>query len=270
MDLMQMREGTLARGLPYRAFGSGPPLVVLPGLTGHHRIPTRLEMTAELPGLKGLARKFTVHVVQRRPGLPAGTTMTNLADDVAAVIRASFGEAVPVLGMSTGGSVALKLAVDHPDLVSRLVLGCAAMRLSDEARHRCLRLAELTVAGRPRSGWAQLSCTLAATPITRGAAAAVLWLKGGPDSSEAGDLIVTIHAEVAFDVGGHLAKVAAPTLVVGGGRDASYSTELFYATARGIPDGHLLLYPRSGHLSTLTHRSARRAIGAFLAGEEWR
>ena len=270
MGPMEMRRGALARGLPYRAFGSGPPLVVLPGLTGRHVVPTRFEMVTELPGLGRLARTFTVHVVQRRPGLEPGTTMSDLADDVAAVIRASFGLPVPVLGMSTGGSTALQLAVEHPDLVSRLVLACAAVRLGDDAYRRQLRLAELTLAGRPRSGWAQLSGTVASTPTTRVVVAAALWLMGGPAGSEAGDLIATIHAEDSFDVGSRLSEVTAPTLVVGGGRDAAYSPELFHDTARGIPDGHLLLYPRSGHLSTLTHRSAQRAIAAFLAGEEWK
>jgi pimeloyl-ACP methyl ester carboxylesterase len=173
-----------------------------------------------------------------------------------------------VFGMSTGGSIALQLAVDHPDLVSRLVLACAATRLSDEGRRRQLRLAELTMEGRPRAGWAQLGDAAAATPPGRAAFAAMLWLSGGPGPSAAGDLVATIHAEDAFDVSDRLDRVTAPTLVVGGGRDRFYSPELFCSTARGIRDGHLLLYPRSSHATAASHRSAKRAVVKFLAGDE--
>lgn len=40
--------------------------------------------------------------------------MTDLVDDAAGALEEGFGEAVPVLGMSTGGSLALQLAADRP------------------------------------------------------------------------------------------------------------------------------------------------------------
>ena len=45
------------------------------------------------------------------------------------------------------------------------------------------------------------------------------------------DMISTIRAEDAFDIGGRLAEISAPTLVIGGGRDRFYPTELFIETA---------------------------------------
>jgi pimeloyl-ACP methyl ester carboxylesterase len=261
-------EGALPGGLPCLAVGVGPPLVALPGLGGHNRNPVGAERRAQLSGLGALAQTFTVHLVQRRPGLAPGTTMADLADDVATAVRASFPGPVPVIGTSTGGSVALQLAVDQPDLVSRLVLACAAARLSDEGRRRQRRLAELTLAGRTRAAWAQLGPALAGTLPTRAAMGALLWVMSGPEGPDAGDMIATIEAEDRFDLSGRLSEVRAPTLVVGSARDGYYSEELFAMTARGIRDGHLLLYPRSSHMSVLAHRSAQRAITHFLAGEE--
>jgi len=71
------------------------------------------DRTTQTRGLRPQARRFTVHLVQRRPSLAQGTTMGHLADDVATAIRGQFGGPVPVLGTSTGGSVALQLAVDQ-------------------------------------------------------------------------------------------------------------------------------------------------------------
>ena len=48
-----------------------------------------------------------------------------MGDDMAAVVRALGFERVDVLGFSFGGMVAFRLAVQHPDVVNRLVLASA-------------------------------------------------------------------------------------------------------------------------------------------------
>lgn len=195
--------------------------------------------------------------------------MADLADDVAAAVREDLGGGpVAVYGVSTGGSVALQLAVDHTRLVARLALVAAAARLGEDGRRHQRRLAELTVAGRPRAAWAQLAPAMAATPRGRWAMRAVMWLAGGPGPRDAGDLLAVVEAEDAFDVRARPSVVAAPTLVIGGARDGFYSHELFVATARGIPGARLLLDPRAGHAGALTSRSTARAVTAFLLGDE--
>lgn len=269
MRVVRLDPWTTGHGLPAASFGEGQPLVALPGLSAHHRTPGRFELSA-VPDRRALARRYRVHVLQRRPGLAAGTTMADLAADVAAAIDELGAGPVPVVGMSTGGSIALQVALDRPDVVSRLVLCAAAARLGDGGRRRQLRLADLTRADRPRAAWAQLAPSLAATPPGRAAMAALLWLGGGPTGADATDLLAVIAAEDAFDAGPRLAEVRAPTLVVGGGRDGFYGPELFHDTAAGIPGGRVLLVPGSSHTSLLGHRPVRRAIVDFLAGEEWR
>jgi pimeloyl-ACP methyl ester carboxylesterase len=73
--------------------------------------------------------------VNRRTGLAAGVTMAELAADYAEGISRWFVGPIDVLGVSTGGSVALQLAADHPDVVCRLVLVSSACRLAPHARH---------------------------------------------------------------------------------------------------------------------------------------
>ncbi|WCD87340.1 hypothetical protein KPP03845_103717 [Streptomyces xanthophaeus] len=57
------------------------------------------------------------------PCLPPTTAMARLAAVHADAIRAAFSGPVNVLGLSTGGSLALQLAADRPELVGGLVLG---------------------------------------------------------------------------------------------------------------------------------------------------
>lgn len=106
--------------------------------------------------VRPLTERFAVHLIGPRPGLAAGATMVDLADDVAAAIRHECGGPVGVMGISTGGSIAQRLAIDHADLVRRLVLASTACRLSQHGRQAQQRLADLTAAGRPRQAWAAL------------------------------------------------------------------------------------------------------------------
>lgn len=257
-----LEAGRTTRGLPFASFGAGPPLLVLVGLTPRHTTPGAFEVRS-LPGGAALGDRHRVHLLQRRPGLASGTTMADLADDVAAAVREDLGGGpVPVLGVSTGGSVALQLAVDHPDVVSRLVLVCAAARLGDDGRRHQLRLAELTRAGRPRAAWAQLGTPLAATAVGRAAMSALCWLAGGPTGDDAADLLATVAAEDAFDLTGRLSEVRAPALVVGGGRDGFYG-DLIARTAEGL-GARLVLAPRASHLTAAGDRTVRRAVVTFL------
>lgn len=57
-----------------------------------------------------------MHRISRRVGIEPGTTMADLANDYTEALEDGFGGPVAVLGISTGGSLALQLAADpkHP------------------------------------------------------------------------------------------------------------------------------------------------------------
>ena len=83
--------------------------------------------------LSPLARAFTVYRINRKVGLAPDTTMADLASHYATAIEDRFEGATPILGFSTGGSIAQQFAADHPDLVRRLVLAGTACRLGPVA-----------------------------------------------------------------------------------------------------------------------------------------
>jgi len=83
-------------------------------------------------------------------------------------------------------------------------------------------------------------------------------------------MIATIEAEGAFDVGGRLGKIVAPTLVVGGGRDHFYPPELYRETAEGIPNARLILYEDRAHGDAFVDRRFGRDVVALLRAEPTR
>jgi pimeloyl-ACP methyl ester carboxylesterase len=118
---IEVREGTFTGGLPYLVVGSGEPLVYLCGFTLDHRNPRQgFERTLTLRTLTPLARAgFQVYFTNRWPDMAPGTTFAEIAERHAAAIRDHFGKPVDVLGASTGGSLALQLIADRPDVVRK-------------------------------------------------------------------------------------------------------------------------------------------------------
>lgn len=263
----EVREGRLG-GHPLLSFGEGPPLAVFPGLGIANANPTGVQRFGELRLLSPLARAFAVHRIGRRVGLERGTTMADLAGDYAGAIEDGFGGPVDVLGISTGGSLALQLAADRPDLVRRLVVAGAACRLSEQGREVQRQTARLAAAGDRRGISRMQAADVADSPLGRRVAGGLLALLGplfigrGWDPS---DMIATIEAEDAFDLRGRLGQISAPTLVVGGGRDHFYPRELFEETADGIPNARLVLYEDRAHGGTFADRRFGRDVVAFLS-----
>jgi pimeloyl-ACP methyl ester carboxylesterase len=206
-------------------------------------------------------------VLNRWPGLPDGLSMAELATGHADAIRAGLAVPVDVIGMSTGGSIALQLAADHPDTVRRLALLSTACRLSPFGRASQSRVAALLRAGKTRPA-VRFAAGILAPRGLRGIAGGIGWLTAQrviTNPQAAADLIATIGAEDGFDLARCRTPIAARTLLIAGARDRFYSRHLFEATAALIPNSTLRLVPGRGHLSVTRDRGARAALADFLA-----
>jgi len=105
----------------YEEHGSGFPLLMINGLGSDH-----LEWLHQLPAF---GSRFRVIVFDNRgtgsSGVPPGPyTTAEMGDDAAALLRCLGIARSHVLGVSLGGMIAQELALRHPGLVERLVLGC--------------------------------------------------------------------------------------------------------------------------------------------------
>ncbi|WP_249645311.1 alpha/beta fold hydrolase [Nocardia sputi] len=262
---LEICEGKCPNGHPYLKFGDGAPLIALPG------------STPENGNLDGGSRKFmikpflplaahrTVYVFNRRPGVPVGLTMADIATDLAEGLTGEFDSAVDVVGYSTGGSVALQLAHDHPAAVRRLVLASAAYSLSTEGRNAMRLFAERAAAGkRPAVAWASIAST---SPLGRRLMAGFLWMIDPmmrPSNGDYTEAIRVIEAEDSFDLRDRLADIATPTVVIGGDKDLAYPVAMFRDTAEGLKDAELLVYAGRNHNSAIADRRFVEDVLEFL------
>lgn len=261
----QPGAGFFPCGLPYNRFGRGPrPLVIFQGLMFENK--PHSSLAAQMYNFLG--QDYTAYSVLRKPGMPRGYTMRDMADDYAAMIREEFGEPVDVLGISTGGSLVQQFAADHPNLVRRLVIHSSAHTLSDPAKAAQLEVARLAGQRRWREAWAVLlRFMLGAGALTRFQAGLASRLLSLSKPADPADLVITVLAEDRFSFREELARIVAPTLVVAGERDPFYTPALFRETAAGIPNARLVLYPNMGHPAA--GKQFARDVLAFLREGRW-
>jgi pimeloyl-ACP methyl ester carboxylesterase len=253
--------------LPILRLGTGSPLVLIPGLSGRHGVPRRLWRWLQRKEIVDLSGDREVWSIDRRSGLEPGITVAELAIEYAETIRSLFAEPVDIVGVSTGGSIALQLAVDFPELIGRLVLVSAAYRLSDRGRLTQRNVATFLRSGGERRAAALLLSNTAASRPRRVLLAAIGILGarvvvGHHDD----DLGVLLGTEDEFDLSARIGLIGVPTLVTGGARDRFYSAALFEETAARIPNAELIVYPRAGHIGTRGNRRLVRHILEFLQG----
>lgn len=287
------QTGTLA-GLPCLLVGppDAPALAILPGLSPEDGIGGGPVARAELGLARTFADRFRVVWLAPRAGQPGDDgsddgppTMAAHAARHAAALREAFGDRpVDVLGMSTGGSIALQLAADQPDVVRRLVLVSAAARLGAVGRAEQRALAERIRAGDRRGAHARFLGDMVPGPaptargpraalharlaaLARPPLAAAGWALGPllwPRAGAMRELAALIEAEDAYDLRERLGDVRTPTLVVAGGRDPYYDAGAFEQVARGVRDGRLVRFARRGHVTVALDPRFGPTVAAFL------
>jgi pimeloyl-ACP methyl ester carboxylesterase len=266
-------SGYFGNGVPFNRIGNGRrSLAVFQGLLFENAPLSGAFARAMLGAYRFLGDDYTVFVMTRRPGLPPGYSLGDMANDYAAAIRDDLGGPVDVIGLSTGGSIALYFAADHPELLRRLVVHSGAYTLSEPAKALQLRIGELALQRRWQAAYATVFSTVmprhgvmkyALLPLVGWGSGLAAW-RAAPASPS--DLLVTIRAEDEHDFRARLGQIAAPTLVAGGDRDFFFTPELFRETAAGIPKGRVFLYPGKGHPAS--GEQFRADISAFLR-EGW-
>jgi pimeloyl-ACP methyl ester carboxylesterase len=263
MARMKVVTGYASNGVPYTKMGQGSEtIVIFDGLDFMHQPPTGLLLRMTDGSFRRLSRSYTVYLVERKPGLPKGYTIQDMANDNANWIRKEIRQPVDILGLSTGGPIAQFFAAEHPDLTKHLVLASTGYRLSDKGRTMQRETGELAKQHKWRSAYARMMEGMVSR-VERLLYVPLFWLFGihyfGRPKSPS-DALVEIEAEENHDFKDRLADIQVPTLVIGGAKDDLYPIA---ETAAGIPGARLILYPGVGHGAYLKRQFSQDVL-AFL------
>src|SRR5215204_6243403 len=239
--------------------GSGQPLVLLHGAY----------MTIDLMGevVPALAESRQVIAVElqghgRTADIDRPLSYELMADDIAALIEHLAFEKADLFGYSMGGSVALQVAIRHPEVVRKLVVASASYT-SGGMHHELLEMIPTLM---PEA--------FAGSPIEEA------YLRSAPNPDDFTTLVAKLKrldmepfAWPAEDIGG----IAAPTLLIVGDSDAirlEHAVEMFRLLGGGVmgdlvglPASQLAVLPGTSHF--VPAGSGVLARSALYASSIW-
>jgi pimeloyl-ACP methyl ester carboxylesterase len=251
--------------LPVLTGGTGPPLFYIGGLLPVAGVDSVLAKRSADYSARPFADVRTVIYANRRPGLPRGMAISDIAAEHAQAISALGRGPVDVLGVSTGGSIAQQLAADHPRSVQRLVLASTGCHLSAMTKRMQARIAQHIRTGEPDQALAAMVLGVFFSP-SQALARLLAPLAGrlGKNLGDLEDLATTIEAEDEFNLASSSTNIEARTLIVAGARDRFYPRPLLEETQRLIPGSVLHTIPRRGHLTAMTAPRFATAVRAHI------
>jgi 3-oxoadipate enol-lactonase len=184
----------------------------------------------------------------RSPVTPGPYTTVQLAADAIGLLDELGIARADVFGMSLGGMIAQELALDFPDRVRRLVLGCTHAGVSHAAR-------QPREAGRAfalqTDDWAQRIRTLAPFAFARDVDPVLLdafIAKKSRDVQDPAGYAGQIAAVLGHDTYERLPRIACPTLVITGDDDQVIPAPSSDVLHDRIPGSRLEVLSSTGHL----------------------
>jgi pimeloyl-ACP methyl ester carboxylesterase len=232
----------------YEIHGSGPPLVLLHG--AFSAIGTSF---GELLPALAETRQVIAFELQghgRTADIDRPLSIEQMADDTAAALRNLGIAQADIFGYSMGASVALHLAIRHPDVVRKLVLASVTYNLSGVHPGLMEGLADMKPEIMFGSSWHEEYARIAPNPENF----ATLFAK----KTQMDRNIKDVPAEV-------VQSIKAPTLLIIGDSDLvrpEHAVEMFRLlgggvfgdTPAGLPNSQLAVLPGTSHV-TVVHRA---------------
>ena len=117
--------------MDYVSFGKGNNvLIMLPGLADGLTTVKGMALALAMT-YKVYARDYSVFVFSRKNDIPENYSTRDMAEDQAKAMKALGIASANVMGVSQGGMIAQYLAIDHPELVRKLILAVTLARQNE-------------------------------------------------------------------------------------------------------------------------------------------
>jgi 3-oxoadipate enol-lactonase len=248
--------------------GSGAPLLLIMGLgwpsqAWHRSRPILSEKYRTIaPDNRGAGRSEA----------PAGPySIAQMAADAAAVLNAARVNAAHIFGMSMGGMIAQEFALQYPNKVRSLILGCTAAGGPQAVRAEEAALQVLMTRGQDPDQFAKAVSSFiydARTSPERIEEDTAVRRKWYPSADA---YFAQLQAVMAWEAYSRIGQISVPTLVIHGENDRLVPSENGRLIAARIPGAKLVMIPGASHIfATDQPDLAHAAILDFLGAQATR
>ena len=240
-----------------------------PIVTLSHSLAARLEMWE--PQLPALTRRFRVLRYDTRghggSEVPPGAyTLSMLADDVRHLLEALGIARTHFVGLSMGGMIGQTLALQHPEILDRLVLADTASHMPPETGP----VWEERIANVEAHGMApRVEETIGrwfTAPFVASSPEVVDRIRTLIRTTAPQGFIGCSRAIQRLDLTDRLGEIEAPTLIVVGANDPGTPVALSEAMQERIPGSKLVVLESAAHLSNVEQAERfNEAVTSFLS-----
>lgn len=207
---------------------------------------------------------YTVYVFGRKNKLEEGYSTRDMAKDQAEVMRTLGITEADVIGVSQGGMVAQYLAIDHPELVNKLVLAVTSSGQNDIIQTAVNKWIQLAA----EMDYKNLLIDSAEKAYTEKRLKKYrpiypfLGLLKKPKSLER--FLIQANACLEHDAHSELHRISCPTLIIGGALDQIVGAAASRELARAIKGSKLYIYKDYGHTAYEEAKDFNRRILYFF------
>lgn len=231
----------------YAAFGSGgKTLVVLPGLSDGLATVKGKEWILSAPYRKHLS-SYTVYLFSRKNKMPEGYTIREMAEDQVAAMRSLGIERAALLGVSQGGMIAQYVAIDHPEIVTKLILAVTAPNANDTVQEAVLSWIGMVKRSDHKALMVDTAEKMYSEKYLEKNRKFLPLLAGITKPASYDRFLKNACAILDFDARGELGAIRCPTLIIAGSDDHTVGTEAGEALHTAIADSELFVYEGLGH-----------------------
>lgn len=213
------------------------------------------------------AKDYTVYVFDRREDLPAHFSVEEIAQDIADCMAELKLNHADVFGVSQGGMIAQYLALNHPELVNKLVLGVTASRPNTTLKTVIGRWCDMAEAGKIRDVMKDyFYCTYSDAYLKKYAFMIPLLIRSVKPMPTSRFLTLA-EACLTCNTYERIPELRCPVLVLGGGEDKVVTPEATREIAEQL-GCEPVMYEKYGHSAYEEAPDFNKRVLEFLRNAE--
>ena len=244
------KSGNVAIGdteMYYVSFGKGERnLVVLPGLSDGLATVKGKGMLLASP-YKKFFKDYTIYMFSRKNSMPEGYSIRKMAEDQVTAMKALGIDKACVLGVSQGGMISQYIAIDHPEVVDKLILAVTAPYANDIATANVRKWIGLAEKGDHVSLMVDTAEKMYTQEYLKKNRKYFPLIARFTKPASYERFMRNAYAILDFDARSELGKIKCPTLILSGDDDNTVGNEAPHEFGRGIEGCEVHIYKGAGH-----------------------
>lgn len=230
--------------MEYCKFGVGEtPFVIIPGISLKSVVASADAIENQF---KAFCDDFTVYLFDRKLSIDDGYSVEDMAEDTAKAMQSLGIKNANMYGASQGGMIVQCITINHPELVSKIVLASTAPRanqIMNNTLNRWLSLASKESLNELIEGFVDDIYTKETLDVYRDF---LISQNTNASASEVEKFLHLVKGTIGFDVYDKLESIKCPALAIGGRLDKVLGVEGTIEIANKLGCEHYI-YENYGH-----------------------